>query len=140
MKPTRTRGGSLGCGRAKAALVEIQSDEYGGGRVERMHSTLLGHLAALELTSTAANRRYANGLRRLGFGPAATLFDDEHVEADAVHEQVALTDLCGAHVAAEPMAAGEVLFGAQCCLALDAAFSATMLRRWTQPRPRQIPA
>jgi Iron-containing redox enzyme len=27
-------------GAAKAALVEIQSDEYGGGRPERMHSTL----------------------------------------------------------------------------------------------------
>lgn len=29
-------------GRAKAALVEIQSDEYGGGRAERMHSELFG--------------------------------------------------------------------------------------------------
>jgi hypothetical protein len=27
-------------GRAKAALVEIQADEYGGGRAERMHSAL----------------------------------------------------------------------------------------------------
>ena len=27
-------------GRAKAALVEIQADEYGGGRPERMHSAL----------------------------------------------------------------------------------------------------
>jgi hypothetical protein len=27
-------------GRAKAALIEIQADEYGGGRVEAMHSTL----------------------------------------------------------------------------------------------------
>jgi hypothetical protein len=29
-------------GPAKAALVEIQSDEYGGGRPERIHSTLFG--------------------------------------------------------------------------------------------------
>ncbi|WP_347233239.1 iron-containing redox enzyme family protein [Cryobacterium sp. MDB2-33-2] len=27
-------------GRAKAALIEIQADEYGGGRVERMYSVL----------------------------------------------------------------------------------------------------
>ena len=27
-------------GRAKAALVEIQSDEYGGGRPQRVHAEL----------------------------------------------------------------------------------------------------
>src|SRR3546814_3811093 len=27
-------------GRAKAALVEIQSDEYGGGRPDRMHAAM----------------------------------------------------------------------------------------------------
>src|SRR5215213_8406363 len=104
-------------GRAKAALVEVQADEYGGGRQERMHSALFasmmrdlglddtpggyvddvpaatlastntvmmfglhrrlrgavaGHLAALEMTSSLPNRRYGNGLRRLGFGPETT--------------------------------------------------------------------
>lgn len=29
-------------GRAKAALVEVQADEYGGGRPERMHATMFG--------------------------------------------------------------------------------------------------
>jgi len=39
-------------GRAKAAMAEIQSDEYGGGRPERMHSVLFADaMAALDLDS-----------------------------------------------------------------------------------------
>ena len=55
-----------------------------------------------EMTSSLPNRRYANGLRRLGFGAAATDFFDEHVEADAVHENVAAVDLAGGLARAEP--------------------------------------
>jgi len=40
-------------GRAKAALVEIQADEYGGGVTERMHASLFADtMRALELDST----------------------------------------------------------------------------------------
>jgi hypothetical protein len=162
-------------GRAKEALVEIQADEYGGGRPGRSHAVLfarvmaaldldptygrywdralpetlaavnvmsllglhrrhrgasIGHLAALEMTSTAPNRRYANGLRRLGFDGAATLFFDEHVEADAVHEQIAARDMCGAFVDAEPTRRADVLWGAAACLALDAQASAALLHTW----------
>jgi hypothetical protein len=162
-------------GRAKAALVEIQADEYGGGRAHRMHAelfratmaaleldtaygayvdavpavtlattnlmslfglhrrlrgALLGHLAAFEMTSSLPNRRYGNGLRRLGYGEKATRFYDEHVAADAVHEQVAAHDLCGAFVAEEPDQAAEVLFGAAACLALDARVGRHLLDSW----------
>jgi hypothetical protein len=47
------------------------------------------------MTSSIPNRAYANGLRRLGGDADATAFYDEHVEADAVHEQIAAHDLCG---------------------------------------------
>jgi hypothetical protein len=162
-------------GRAKAALVEIQADEYGGGRPGRMHSELfamtmswlglgasygayvdvipavtlainnvmslfglhrrhrgavLGHLAALEMTSSLPNRRYAAGLRRLGGTSDAAAFYDEHVEADAVHEQIAAHDLCGSFCAAHPDEAGEVLFGAACCLALERLFAGHLLGSW----------
>jgi hypothetical protein len=166
-------------GRAKAALVEIQADEYGGGRPDRMHSVLFadsmraldlsdeygayvdlvpavtlassvvaswfglhrrwrgaiaGHLAALEMTSSIPMRRYGGGLRRLGLGPDATRFFDEHVEADAVHEQVAAHDLCGALAADEPELAGDVLLGAAACLALDARIAEHVLGRWARGR------
>ena len=151
-------------GRAKVALVEIQADEYGGGRPERQHARLyagtmdalgldsrygayldvipgatlatvnlmslfglhrrlrgaiVGHLALLEMDSTQPNRRYGNGLRRLGLGAAATDFYDEHVEADAVHEALAAHDLAGALAVDEPNLAPDILFGAQAMLALD---------------------
>jgi hypothetical protein len=172
-------------GRAKAALVEIQTDEYGGGRVDRMHAelfrttmaalgldtaygayvdavpavtlasnniislfglhrrlrgALLGHLAAFEMTSSLPNRRYGNGLRRLGGDEVATRFYDEHVEADAVHEQIAARDMCGGFLATEPDAAGEVLFGAAACLAVDALVARHLLDCWAAGRSSLRPA
>jgi hypothetical protein len=166
-------------GRAKAALIEIQLDEYGGGVVDRMHQelfkrtmgwfgldrtygayvdavpaatlatnnlmslfglhrryrgALLGHLAAYEMTSSLPNRAYANGLRRLGGNRDATAFYDEHVEADAVHEQIAAHDLCGSFAKAEPALAGQILYGARCALAWDAKWAATLLDGWTDGR------
>jgi Iron-containing redox enzyme len=166
-------------GRSKAAMVEIQADEYGGGSAERMHSRLfagmmrdldldagygalwddapavaftsvntmslfglhrglrgacLGHLAAVEMTSSEPSRRYSSGLRRLGLGDGTTVFYDEHVEADAVHEQIASVDMCGSLVAEEPALAGDVLFGAQCSLALDGLVAVHLLDAWQAGR------
>jgi hypothetical protein len=162
-------------GRAKEALVEVQADEYGGGRPGRMHASLfaasmravglddtygayldaipgttlatvnlmsllglhrrlrggiVGHLAVFEMTSPEPNRRYGNGLRRLGFGPEATEFFDEHVEADAVHEAVAAHDLAQGLAVAEPDLVGDILFGAAALLHLEARFAGHLLGRW----------
>lgn len=151
-------------GRAKAALVDIQTDEYGGGRTERMHQELFartmravglddrsnayleavpavtlasanalshlalhrrlrgalcGHLAAFEMTSSLPAKRYVAGMQRLGLGEDAWMFFDEHIEADAVHEQIAARDLCGGLLDDEPELAADVLFGAATCLGLD---------------------
>lgn len=166
-------------GRAKAALVEIQADEYGGGVAPRMHQELfkqtmrwfgldltygayvdsvgaptlavnnlmslfglhrgnrgmlLGHLAAYEMTSSLPNRAYANGLRRLGGDAEAAAFYDEHVEADAVHEQIAAHDMCGSFAAAEPALVGDVLFGARCALLLDSVWATSVLDAWSGGR------
>ncbi|MCR2763119.1 iron-containing redox enzyme family protein [Microbacterium sp. zg.B48] len=151
-------------GRPKAALVEIQSDEYGGGRPERMHAeifartmrgagldptygryvhlvpavtlasqnamsmfginrrllgAIVGHLAAFEMTSSLPNRMYGDGFRRLGFGADVTEYFDEHVEADAVHEQIAARDLAGGLGEDRPDLIADIFFGAAACLALD---------------------
>jgi hypothetical protein len=161
-------------GRAKAALVEIQADEYGGGRAEWMHAVLfgnamralglddrygacldripgatlslvnlmsliglhrrlrgavVGHLAVLESTSSEPMRRYAAGLRRLGLDEATGFFD-EHVEADAVHEQIAVRDMAGALADDEPHLAGDVLWGAAAVIALEAAFARRLIGAW----------
>ncbi len=166
-------------GRAKAALVEIQSDEYGGGRLDRMHATLFatsmralglddapgayldqvpavvlashnalslfalhrrlrgalcGHLAAFEMTSSLPAKRWVSGLQRLGLSTDASEFFDEHVEADAVHEQIAAHDLCGALVEGEPHLLGDVLLGSATCLAMDAAVATHALDAWAAGR------
>ncbi|MGM9471410.1 iron-containing redox enzyme family protein [Pseudarthrobacter sp. YS3] len=162
-------------GRAKAALVEIQADEYGGGRADRMHSALFartmralglddgygayvdtvpaialasvnmmslfglnrrlrgaiaGHLAMYEMTSSRPNQLYGNGFRRLNFDAAATAYFDEHVEADAVHEQIAGRDLAGGLVEAEPDLLPDVLFGATAAIAVDARLTLRMMDAW----------
>jgi hypothetical protein len=161
--------------RPKAALLEVQIDEYGGGNPERMHAVLfaktmealgldpayggylerlpavtlatvnlmsgfglhrrrrgaiVGHLAAFEMTSSIPNRRYGNALRRLGFGREVTHFYDEHVEADAVHENIAAWDLAGGLAADEPEVAADILFGARALLQLEARWAAHLMDSW----------
>jgi hypothetical protein len=166
-------------GRAKAALVEIQADEYGGGRADRVHAeifakamrgaglddrygayvdavpaitlaslnqmsmfglnrrlvgAIVGHLAAFEMTSSIPNRLYGDGLRRLGFGEDVTDYFDEHVEADAVHEQIAGRDLAGALAEDHPELLGDILFGALACLAVDGLVAEHVLDCWQSDR------
>jgi hypothetical protein len=162
-------------GAAKTALLEVQADEYGGGRAERMHSALfaktmgalglddrengylgqipgetlatvnlmsalglrrsrrgaiVGHLAMFEMTSALPNRRYGSALRRLGFDEEATDFYDEHVEADAVHENIAAYDLAGSLAREEPELAGDIMFGARTLLYLEGRFARSLLDAW----------
>lgn len=174
-------------GRAKAALAEIQADEYGAGNPARMHSelyrklmratglddgygayvdsapavalaisnvmsmfglrrdlrgALVGHFAAYEMTSSAPCRRYARGLRRLGGDDVACDFYDEHVTADALHEQLAAHDLCGGLAEAEPELTDDIMFGAATSLYIDTRFAEHVLGRWAAGRsslhrPRQ---
>jgi hypothetical protein len=166
-------------GRAKAALVEIQVDEYGDGDAGRMHSelyrgllrglglddrygayvdavpaislalsnvmslfglrrdlrgALVGHLAAYEMTSSAPCRRYARGLRRLGLDDEACAFYDVHVTADALHEQLASYDLCGALAEDEPQLSEQIVFGAAACLHVENRFGHHVLEQWSRER------
>jgi hypothetical protein len=178
-------------GRAKAALVEVQADEYGGGVVDRMHQELFartmrsvglddrpngyldvipavvlagvnalslfalhrrlrgalcGHLAAFEMTSSLPAKRYVAGLQRLGLGRDAWQFFDEHIEADAVHEQIVANDVCGGLLEDEPGLAPDVLLGASVCLGLDARITEHVLDAYAEgrsalrsPLPRSVP-
>ncbi|MFZ0388310.1 MAG: iron-containing redox enzyme family protein, partial [Solirubrobacteraceae bacterium] len=76
------------------------------------------------------NRRYANGFRRMGHGPDVTEFYDEHVEADAVHENIAVWDLADALSHDEPPLAPDILFGARALLALEGVWGQHLLDAW----------
>ena len=99
-----------------------------------LRGALVGHLAAYEMTSSEPCRRYAKGLRRLGFSDAACAFYDVHVTADALHEQLAAHDLCGGLAEAEPELTEDILFGAAACLAVDVRFAEHILDSWAAGR------
>lgn len=166
-------------GAAKTALAELQYDEYGAGRPERLHAEIyarglsdlgmatdvlsyvagaeptvlctvntmslfclhrrlrgaaLGHLAYFEATSSLPCRFVAIGAHRLELPAPVADYYEEHVEADAVHEQVAVDDICGTLVAAEPHLADDVLFGARACRAVDEITADALFARWERLR------
>jgi hypothetical protein len=104
------------------------------GLNRRRRGALVGHLAAVRDDVVAAERPLRDGLRRLGFDRTATEFFDVHVEADAVHEQIAAVDLCGGLLAAEPHLRADVLLGAATALHLDARASAHLYDAWQAQR------
>jgi hypothetical protein len=159
----------------KAALVELQYDEYGAGDPSLLHAGLfargleacgltseygayvddvpgeileqnnamslfglhrrlrgaaLGHLAAFEATSSLPSRRVAQGLRRVGLPEEMAAYYDEHVEADAVHEQLAVRGICDAFLTAEPNLAEDVYLGAFSCLDLEDRVAHRLLGEW----------
>jgi ribosomal protein L30/L7E len=161
--------------RAKAALMELQFDEYGCGDPNRLHAALfargmdecglrpeygayiddvplevleennamslfglnrrlrgasLGHLAAFEVTSSIPSRRIAQGFTRLGLPEAMIEYYTEHVEADAVHEQLAVRTICGSLLDDEPQLRDDMFFGAFTCLDLEDRFARRMLEAW----------
>ena len=104
------------------------------GKVPAWHGAVLGaivgHLALFEMTSSIPNRRYAEGLRRHGFAGSATEFFDEHVLADAVHENIAAVDLAGGLVRQRPELGSDVLWGARALVLLDARWASGVLEAW----------
>ncbi|WP_062210342.1 iron-containing redox enzyme family protein [Streptomyces sp. NBRC 109706] len=167
-------------GRAKAAMVAIEFDEFGAGRADRAHArlfaelmtdlgldptygryldaapaealatvnlmsllglrralrgALVGHFAAVEVTSSPGSRRLAEAMRRTGAGPAAEHFYDEHVEADAVHEQVVRREVIGGLLADEPGLAADVVFGIEATGLLEDALGRALLPPWRAGRP-----
>ena len=104
------------------------------GLHRRLRGECAGALAVFEMTSCIPNRRYGDGMRRLGFDERATRFFDEHVEADAVHEAVAATDLAGSLTNDDPSLCAPILFGAHALLATDDRASSAMLDAWASGR------
>ena len=108
------------------------------GLHRRLRGAALGHLAVFEMTSPLANRAYAAGLRRLGFDADAVRFFDEHVEADAVHQLLAV-DAAVALGLAEPALAPDVLFGAGALGLVEDRWARTVLGAWRSGAPSLRP-
>ncbi|MBB5897125.1 iron-containing redox enzyme family protein [Kutzneria kofuensis] len=166
-------------GRAKAALVAVEFDEFGGGRAERVHArlfadlldaaglssgylhylddvpacslatvnmmslfglhrrlrgALVGHFAAAEISTGPSAQRMENALTRLEAPDACRLFYTEHIEADAVHEQVLRRDVVGDLLAREPELAADIVFGIQATELLEQHLADHLLSSWRSGR------
>ncbi|MFH8883580.1 iron-containing redox enzyme family protein [Streptomyces californicus] len=166
-------------GRAKAAMVAVEFDEFGAGRAEDVHAqlfadlladlgldvryghyldaapaqalatvnlmslfglhrrlrgALVGHFATVEITSSPGSRRLAEALRRAGAGPAAQRFYDEHVEADAVHEQVVRHEVIGGLLEDEPRLAADIVLGIEATGHLEDRLGDHLLAAWREGR------
>ncbi|MFF3619396.1 iron-containing redox enzyme family protein [Streptomyces sp. NPDC002467] len=164
-------------GRAKAAMVAVEYDEFGAGRADSIHAklfadlmadlaldptygryldrapapllatvnlmsffglhralrgALVGHFAYVEVTSSPGSRRMAKAMRRCAAGPAAEHFYAEHVEADAVHEQVVRHEVIGGLLADEPALEADVAFGCEATVLLEDRLAAHIRGAWGQ--------
>ncbi|MFF1834461.1 iron-containing redox enzyme family protein [Streptomyces sp. NPDC058231] len=100
-----------------------------------LRGALVGHFACVEVTSSPGSRRLAAAMRRTGAGPAAERFYTEHVEADAVHEQVVRREVIGGLLADEPHLEADVAFGADVTMFLENRLAAHLLKAWRAGKP-----
>ncbi len=166
-------------GRAKAAFVAVEFDEFGAGRADRMHATLFENLlraadldsaylayldhvpapalagvnfmslcglhrrlrgalaglfAAAEITTPGSARRTIAGLDRLGAPHDCRHFYREHVEADAVHEQVMRHEVLGGLLADDPDLAADIVFGVEASEWLERRFAERLIDSWRSGR------
>ena len=172
-------------GTAKAALVAVEFDEYGGGRAERMHATLfadllaaaelsddylayldrvppeslatvnlmsmcglhrnlrgalIGLFAAAEITTAPSSRRILTALDRLDAPAACKHFYAEHIEADAVHEQVLRHDIVEPLIEQDPAMAADVVFGVQASELLEERLADHLVGRWAKGWSSLLPS
>jgi hypothetical protein len=100
-----------------------------------LRAALVGQFAVVELTSSPGSDRLVRAMRRLGLPDAAVAFYAEHVEADAVHEQLVRRGVLAPLLAAEPALAGDVVFGIRASGLLADRFGEHVLTRWETGRP-----
>jgi hypothetical protein len=99
-----------------------------------LRGAAIGHFASTEITSPPGSRRLVEALRRMDAPEACAHFYAEHVEADAVHEQVVRVDVVGDLVAAEPQLDRDVVFGIRARDFVEERLAAHMMRCWAEGR------
>lgn len=119
---------------ARAEMLAVVNLMSLFGLHRELRAALVGHFAEVEITSSPGSRRLAEAMRRTGAGAAAEFFYDEHVEADAVHEQVVRHDVIGGLLAEEPELATDVAFGIDATEYLEDRLGRSLLADWRAGR------
>ncbi|WP_042391643.1 iron-containing redox enzyme family protein [Streptacidiphilus carbonis] len=99
-----------------------------------LRGALVGQFAAVEITSSPGSERLATALEGLGAGSAGTAFYREHVEADAVHEQVVRHGVIGALLEDEPALEADIAFGLAAAALVEDRLASHLLACWDANR------
>jgi hypothetical protein len=99
-----------------------------------LRGALVGQFATVELTSSPGSDRLVRAMHRMGFTPTASAFYAEHIEADAVHEQLMRHGVLQPLLAAEPELAQDVVFGIRASTLLADRFENQLLTAWSANR------
>lgn len=97
-----------------------------------LRGALIGQFATVELTSSPGSDRLVKAMRRLGCGPAAIDFYAEHVEADAVHEQLIRREVITPLLNAEPELAPDIVFGIRSSVFLADRLEKRLFHHWSR--------
>lgn len=104
------------------------------GLHRRWRGAAVGHFAATEITSPPGSSRLVAGLRRMGAPDPCVAFYAEHVEADAVHEQVVRTDVIADLLDHEPTLEADVVFGMRAHAVVEDRLADVMMTNWSAGR------
>jgi hypothetical protein len=104
------------------------------GLHRELRGAAIGHFASTEITSSPGSRRLVDALERMGAPEPCVGFYREHVEADAVHEQVVRTDVVGDLVAREPHLDRDVVFGIKARDVVEDRLAAHVMACWQAGR------
>jgi Iron-containing redox enzyme len=104
------------------------------GLHRELRGAAIGHFASTEITSSPGSCRLVEALERMGAPKACADFYREHVEADAVHEQVVRTDVVGDLVQREAHLDQDVVFGIKARDAVEDRLAAHLMECWTAGR------
>ena len=98
-----------------------------------LRGALVGQFASIEITSSPGSARLVRAIRRLNpeGPPAAWAFYEEHIEADAVHEQVIRKGVLAPLLEAEPDLVGAVVFGLQVDALLEERLATHLVGAWS---------
>lgn len=101
------------------------------GLHRRLRGAAVGHFAATEITSSPGSQRLVAALQRMQAPEACIKFYREHVEADAVHEQVVRTEVINSLLCSEPTLADDVVFGIRAWEVVEDRLAYWMMKCWT---------
>ncbi|WP_018601599.1 iron-containing redox enzyme family protein [Mycobacterium sp. 155] len=104
------------------------------GLHRRLRGAAVGHFAATEITSSPGSQRMVAALQRMSAPTACVKFYREHVEADAVHEQVVRTEVINSLLSAEPALAADVVFGIRAWEVVENRLADWMMKCWKSER------